>query len=400
MKDILFVDDDAHVLEGLRRMLRTMRREWRMHFVADADGALRCLARQPIDVIVTDVRMPQVDGIDLLEQVRADHPDVARIILSGQTGKHDALRSTGVAHQFLAKPCEPEHLRAVVERTCQLRELLADDALRALVAGLDRLPSVPDLYTRLVAEMNSPDTSLERVAAIIEHDVSMSAKVLQLVNSAFFGLPRQVSSVRQSIVLLGTDVIRGLVLGNLAFEALGNAARGLDIGALWQHSLVVSQVARALATAGAAARGSSDDALQAGLLHDIGRIVIHMVDPAAAVQPATDGTTPDADLDRCTLETRQLGCDHARLGAYLMGLWGLPDPVVEGIACHHAPVIDGADGLAPALAVHVANALVHELLSGTHDPEARLDARILERPGAEQRVQQWRAIAERCLQAA
>lgn len=188
MREILFVDDESNVLDGLRRMLRPMRRDWSMNFVDSGEAALEHISHEGCDVIVSDMRMPGMDGVELLGTVGQECPKAVRIALSGHAEMEMLLESVCAAHQYLAKPCDDETLKATIERACALRDLLSDERLTGLVTQLDSLPSLPTLYTEVTEELARSDSSLARAGEIIGKDVAMSAKVLQLVNSAFFGL--------------------------------------------------------------------------------------------------------------------------------------------------------------------------------------------------------------------
>ena len=174
MKRILFVDDEANLLDGLRRTLHTMRGEWEMCFVENGQAALQWLENKAFDVIVTDMRMPQMDGAELLSIVRARWPRVVRIILSGQSDRAMILRAVPSTHQFLAKPCEAETLKETIRRSCRLRELLVSNVPRELFDRLERLPSLPDIYEQLVEALADPDVSTERVGHIINQAAGLA----------------------------------------------------------------------------------------------------------------------------------------------------------------------------------------------------------------------------------
>ena len=272
---VLFVDDEERVLSGLRRMLRPYRSDWSMTFVDSAKAALDELALDTFDVIVSDVRMPGMDGIELLEAVAESHPGVIRIILSGHANEDSTRRATGVAHQYLAKPCSADQLRETVQRSAGIRATLSDPDLVRAVAATKTLPSAPTLYHDLTVELRSEDPSLRRVSDIVSRDPAMTAKLLQMVNSAFFGLRRRVTDVHQAVTLLGTDTIAALALSVHVF-ATANVPAPLTghIEALWARSLSVATTAKALMTDAGADPGHADEAFLAGLLHDCGRLVL------------------------------------------------------------------------------------------------------------------------------
>ena len=389
MRHILFVDDDAKVLQGLTRMLRPMRTEWEMTFIDDPRKVLELLEQNSYDAIVTDMKMPQMDGADVLAQVKERKPGMARIVLSGHAEREGSLRSVGLAHQFLAKPCDADTLRDTVSRACELRGLLVDAGLADTVLQLGQLPSLPKLYQAITEEMAREEASLARVATIIGQDLSMTAKVLQLVNSAFFGLGRRVANIDQAVSYLGVDVIRSLVVSHSAFAAF--EAQDLQFfQQLWRHSSLTAALAKAIA------KLESDDPIvhaesfQAGMLHDIGVLVL-----AARLPNEYRDVRAYAESGQGSLAARELetfGCDHGRIGAYLMGLWGLSDRIVEAIAYHDRPSSCSYREVAPLTAVHAASALVLEAL-GREGFETRLDLEYLETVGCLDSLPKWREEA-------
>ena len=193
-KRILFVDDEPMVLNGLQRTLQKMRREWDMTFVGSGREALEVLGKKPIDVIVSDLRMPEMDGGRLLAEVKKQHPHVVRIVLSGQLDQEMTLKSVRLAHQSLSKPCDAEVLKHTLAKLFALREFLSDDSIKNIISQIESLPSMPAIYTEIVTEMQSDDPAIKKVGEIISKDISMTAKILQMVNSAFFGLFQKIKS--------------------------------------------------------------------------------------------------------------------------------------------------------------------------------------------------------------
>lgn len=345
---------------------------------------LKSLETAPIDVIVADMRMPQMDGATLLAKVQERYPHVVRIMLTGYSDKEIALRSTKSAHQFLAKPCDGETLRYTIERTCQLRELLRDRKLLQVVTGITVLPSLPSLYRELIREMEAPNASLKRIGAIVAQDMAMTAKVLQLVNSAFFGLPQRVTNPVQAVTLLGLNNLKPLVLYVHLFEAFeATSGSGQVIEALWEHSVAVGGLAREIARLEKADREVTDEALTAGLLHDIGKLLLllRLPDCYAKLKGLVGGAGDWSPADEYAL----IGTSHAELGAYLLGLWGIADTVVEAVAFHHQPGKSVADRFTVLTAVHVANGLVKE---GDCSLQT-VDQDYLRRLGLEPKISRW-----------
>ena len=184
---ILFVDDEKNILDGLRRAMHCMRSEWDMSFAASGAEALESLSRAPADVIVTDMRMPGMNGRDLLFEVKRLYPEAVRFILSGYANKTSIMEVVGSAHQYLSKPCEAITLKAAITRSFALRGLLQDERLVQKIGRIDTLPTLPGTYQRIVACLRGPDPELAEIAGIISSDVVMTAMILKLANSAFFG---------------------------------------------------------------------------------------------------------------------------------------------------------------------------------------------------------------------
>ena len=395
---ILFVDDEPRILHGLRRMLRPMRHEWDCSFAENGREALDVLDREPFDVVVADMRMPGMDGAELLMEVATHHPETVRVVLSGQSDEETVLRAVRHVHQYLSKPCDMEMLRSTIARACALSDLLEDDALKQLVSQLRTLPSLPTLYREVEEELRSPDASAKNVAAIVSKDLGMSAKILQLVNSAFFGVRQHVSSPNQAVILLGLETIKNLVLSVQVFAQLDEASsESLPLEALWTHSMRVGACAKQLARAEQVDPRSVDHAFIAGLLHDVGKLVLAVNLPERYDAVLTRTRTEEISLHEAEREV--FGTTHAEIGSYLMGLWGLYDAIVESLASHHAPMKYGGENFTPVTAVYAANVLVHEACS-TEDTQAvsTMDDGYLTRLGMTERLPAWRAICREAIE--
>jgi CheY-like chemotaxis protein len=198
-------------------MLYALRSEWQMDFVSSAPAALRRMAETEFDVLVTDIRMPEMSGIELLTEVVERYPQVIRLVLSGTVELDLTLRSAALAHQYLVKPCDAATLRGKVDHALNLRVMLGDPALKRLISRLPSLPSAPAIYLKLLEALRSPDVSVKEIGTIIEQDIGMTAKILQLVNSAFFGITRRIVTPGEAVAYLGVDAVRAFTLSASAF---------------------------------------------------------------------------------------------------------------------------------------------------------------------------------------
>jgi HD-like signal output (HDOD) protein len=387
MNRVLFVDDDAYVLDGLRRMQRPLRPEWHMEFASSGAEALDKLASGGYDVVVSDMRMPGMDGADLLGEVMQRHPQVLRFILSGQADQDTVLRSLGATHQYLSKPCDADTLRSALTRACALRDLLADARVRDIVANVKSIPSLPAVYHRLVKECQAPRSSLQTVAEIISDDVGLTAKILQLVNSSFFGRRRRIVSPLEAVLLLGLETVKALVcLAHVFVQLDESRCPGFSGAALRRHSMAVSTAARLIARAEGMSPAAADEAAVAGVLHDAGELVLAGALPESygeALSRARERTTPlvAAEMDA-------VGASHPTVGAYLFALWALPTAVIEAVAFHHEPSRCPHQELSALTAVHAAEIVVGEI-EGTGECEPDLE--YLARLGVADRQPVWRA---------
>ena len=389
-KRLLFVDDEAMVLGGLRRALHGMRAEWEMHFVESAEAALQILDEMPFDVVVSDMRMPKMDGAQLLEQVKLRHPDVIRMVLSGQSSRAAVLRSLAPAHQFLSKPCAPQELIDRLAQSLAMRNLLSNPGLKTIVSRLRSVPSLPIIYDELMSVLRKDDPPISLIEKIISKDVGMAAKILQLANSAFIGARGRISSLLQAVSMIGTETVRTLVLSVHVFSQFDNNSEVSPfLPVLWQHSISTAALAQKIAAAERASKVVIDESFTGGLLHDIGKVVL------LAEMPHEYGAIfRKSSCEFATLELQQLGCTHAQVGAYLISIWGLPVPLVRAIAFHHSPSEAGESNFSSLTAVHAADAITSGVDPSPLNHDGKLDLKYLEQIGLSQRTEVWRTLPE------
>ena len=383
-KRILFVDDTPDTFGALQEALDAHAGSWQVDYAPGGEAALAALAHAPVDVVVAEEQIGAMDGVTLLTRVRDEHPTTIRMILSATTRPGLA---TIVSHRLLSKPCNVEDLTVLIRRSSALHARTGEvEAFRKTMATT-ALPSRPGVYMELNQVLSSPDWEPHQVSAVLERDVAMSAKVLQLANSALFGLTSTVTSVRDAVMYLGVDTIRSLAL---TAEAFGKVAprgdAGFSLDDFQAHAMLVARITASILPAGR----TQQEAVTAALLHDIGKLVL-----------ISDGDRRWAQLtDRArerrvpvhVVEAEADGVTHAHVGAHLLSLWGLPDGIVEAVAHHHDPSeVDGLafDGVA---AVHIANGLANELHPATEEepPAAGLDLELLDRLGLRPRLDLWR----------
>jgi putative nucleotidyltransferase with HDIG domain len=394
-KRILFVHADQKVLDGLKQTLEGMRAEWQMGFSRNGEEALQKLANGPFDVIVAGMDLHGMGGAGLLTEVIQRHPDVVRIVLSDNVEQDVIVRSAATAHQYLLKSCNSATLKSTLDRALHIREMLALPGLRALMSRIVSLPSLPAVHTQLVASLDNPEMSSRELGDIIGQDVAMSAKVLQIANSAFFGLYRYVASPTEAAVYLGVDTLRALTLSTgvfAAFQSMGSTQSLL--AELQQHSMTTGLVASTIAKAEKLPKKVCDSSLVGGLLHDVGKLVL-----AANCPDEYDvvlNTVKKEGAPCFEVEQQMFGATHAVIGAYLLYLWAMPDLVCKSVAFHHNPADHSATTFTGAAAIHAADALEHESTGSTeHSGRVSLDMNYITMLGLAARVPEWRRLCKK-----
>lgn len=392
---LLFVDDEVLVLQGLKRSLHSMRSQWDMTFVESGAAALEALAREHYDAIVTDMRMPLMDGAQLLETVKEKYPEVVRMVLSGQASRETVLRSLGPVHQYISKPCDPQDLKSRLAQAFVMRDLLKNSSIRALVLGLKSIPSPPALYHELQSELQSEDVSLKKIADIVSRDAGMTAKILQLANSAFMGARFTISNPTQAITLIGTEMVRALVLSVHVFSQFKDPS-ALECAILWEHGIAVSCLAQRIATCEKCAKSVVDECSTAGILHEIGKLVLLAEMPGPYAEILANISKDAGDLSAA--ERERFGCTHAELGAYLMSIWGLPHPLVHAVAFHDCPSHSVENCFSSLTIIHCADALVSSTSPAPILQDVRLDENYINSIGLTERLPVWRGLLEQQLE--
>lgn len=381
-KRILFVDDEPMVLQSIQRGLRGMRHEWDFEIATAGVEALARIARETIDVVITDMRMPGMDGAELLQLVKERSPQTIRMVLSGQSDQSTLLRAIGPTHQYLSKPCNVNELKQILKRALDLSDLLNNSSLRDAVSQLEVVHSVPAAVAALKRELRSPDPSPRTLAEIIMLDIGMTTKLLQLVNSAFFGTPIRISSIPQAVSVIGLDRLKILAVTLNVFSEF-NAALASLLDPLWKHSVTVARCARAISLAQGLTEPETEDAYTAGLLHEIGRFVLATMFCDKYIEVFR--LVSEQKLSRHESEQRVFGASHAEVGAYLLGLWGLPESLLKVVAHHRQPAHATPITFSPTMAVHIADSYVHNDSS-----ECNLDAALIAGLGLSSQTSRWR----------
>lgn len=384
MMRLLFVDDDPLALEQLRRELVHARLLYDAVYVDSGEAALTALTGGEFDAIISDLRMPGMDGAALLAKVRDQYPNVVRVCMSGAIDDADFMRAVPVTHQFLSKPCIGEALRDVVERACGLRSILHHQGIRALVGRLNSLPATAATFQELSNAMTEPNTHTADISRIVSKDQALCIKTLQMVNSAFFRRPSPVTSIQAAVQFVGMELIKSLALSACVFNALdASPAASRLLKDLQTRSMRKAHFARTLLKDSRHA----DEGFTAALLLDIGQAVLALCSPemfAEVMQIARESKRPWHEVER-----EAFGVAHPEVGAYLLGLWGLPLELIEAVAYHHTPSRVRHAQTAMLAAVHVADAVVDATADQPEKLLDKLDAAFVARTGVNRCLMEW-----------
>lgn len=393
---ILFVDDEPHILSGMKRLLRSLRHDYEFHFCESGKKALETMKDNIIDVVISDMKMPGMNGAELLIEIKMHYPNTIRIMLTGQADEESVYKSIDVVHQFLAKPCNPEKLKNVITRAASLHNLMSNSSLKEMITSIGSLPSMPAVYSKLQDVLKCPDVVADDVANVIELDMAITAKLLQLLNSSFFGLFNKVDTPARAVKLLGLDTIKILVLGLEIFSEIKTDPKIFSIDELWEHSLLVAKCSKAIAADTSDDLTIINDSYISGMLHDIGRLLL--------VSESPDTYYPilklvkEEELSLIEEEHNFYGATHADAGAYLTSLWGFNADVIEAVALHDDFKSVSSDHFSPALAVHIANFFYYQ-----HTPhntlglKPQLDIRYIETLGLSENINRWDSICEKII---
>ena len=396
LANILFVDDEIQILNALKRMLRGKRDEWNCFFADGGASALEFLSQKDFDVVVSDMRMPGMDGAQLLKEIHKKFPATIRIILSGFAEENSILNTISSAHQYLAKPCDKDQLINTLTRALSLRTYLDKTTANCIIGKMTKLPTLPDTLKELMDEIDSPNSNINRLDDIVSKDIALTAQTLRITNSAFFGVPVEVTSPGEAIRFLGIDTFRSIALSAGIFKELVHD-RNIQQRSekLNQNCMEIGALATKICQREGTDIRTTNFAKSASTLSHIGTLILmsewgEIYDQLLAVLDTNGGFLVYE-------ESRAFGVSHAELGAYVLGLWGFPDPIVEAVAFHHCPSKADNSEFGPLAILHVAQCLVcRDFDANNLDAidTSKLDLEYLERVGVMGKLKDWSSLLE------
>ncbi len=379
-KKILFVDDEPSIL-GIYGMLGPfIGEDCSVLTASGGEEALRLMEEQAIDVLVSDLTMPSMSGLELLAEVAQRYPATGRVVVSGFTDEITAAKCHILAHRYYNKPFSPTALSSEIAALCAARNFAANNRVREYVGKINALPTVSKTYQELNKALHSNNMPMQEVSDIVERDLALTAKLLQMVNSASLAPARRITSVFDAVQMIGLGVVHALIVSTQVFEFCHEAAETELYETIWKQSLETAVRAKRIAALEGLATEECDEAFLIGLLHDIGQVVLVASCPEYQEVWAKHRHETPILLD---LETKNFGADHAHVGAYLLRLWGLPESTFDAIRLHHSFPSSDITAFNPRLALHIAQEL------GPDCKNSALDAALITELGLDDRIAAW-----------
>lgn len=373
---------------------------WSFTWVRSALKGLALLREENFEAVVANARLDEMQGTQFLDEVMRRKPHTLRFLVSHiPTMSPSLFSAVGTAHHLVAAPLDGHSLLETLQRASQTDPWSPAESAQELLARFRHLPSPPTLYFDVVRELESEDASMERVGELVSRDMAMTSKLLQVVNSAMFGLKVQVGSASDAVLYLGAETTKALLLVAHTFSYFDNLRpSGLSMEELWRHALITGRFAQCIAEAEGVEGPELSLSFTSGMLHDLGKLALAANLPDKYAQAVAMSCREN--WYSWEAEQAIFGVTHGEIGAYLLRIWGLPEDLIEAVALHHLPSQLLNRKFAPITAVHVANVLAHELCSSSHAKvkTPMVDPDYLACLGLSLRLEDWRALCQESCQ--
>lgn len=363
---ILFVDCGAVSKTHKDFFSKTEEESWSTLICCKGSEAEKALGDDRYDICISDIHLPDIDGMEFFRTVRDNYPGTIRVMETDNRDHSFLIKASELAHLVVSPDCAPQVLSAILENSLQLRKILGNQKLHERISSIKALPSPPEMYKQLMEELQQEDYSMHRVAEIIKSDIAITAKLLQLINSAFFGLQTHVESPLHAVNLLGINVVKNIVLTSGIFQKFHDPnIPGFSAQSIYQRSIAIGAGARHLANAFGFSTRDVEDSLLAGMLHDIGKLIMltYFTEELSAANEL-------ANKEQITLfeaEREVLGVTDAELGAHLLSLWNIPLTILEAVAFHYEPRRSAYPIMNILTPVHLSYAINNDIIHNVRD---------------------------------
>jgi putative nucleotidyltransferase with HDIG domain len=362
--------------------------EYQVHTASSGKEGLAFLQQTPADIVISDLVMPEMTGQEFMAAVTREHPETMRIVISAHEDQLTVAQSLMFGHRYFTKPFDFKNLAAVLKRICHLKHQVGSEKLKRVITGLGALPTPPKIYQRLSRAVHSPYSTMEEIGEIVQEDPGLTLKLLQISNSVYFGMARKVVTPMEAVQIVGLEILRALVLCIHAFKFYQDKQlKSISAAELWDHSLRTASAARKLSKYENLSDLACEEAYVSGLLHDIGKLVLAANADEDYQEIMNRSHREGTPVDQ--IEWEVFGATHAQIGAYLLGLWGLPEPVVSNVELHHSLELNANSGFTPAAAIHIA-----QFLERSTNRISQLDTRFLKQIGVENRLSDWERVLQ------
>lgn len=354
---ILLVDGEEQVLKGVSRIISCEEDEWEVETADSGEVALGMLSDSAFDVVISDMRMAGMDGAEFLDQVEKNFPKTMRLVLSGDVDRETVLRAVKPMHQYLSKPCDPDRLFEAISCAALFQETIKSAEVLDAIGRANCLPSFPEVVSEINEETNSSASDASSIGKIVSQDHILSAKLLQLANSAIFPVRQTVADIDRAVAMVGLDMVRSLAMSQAVYSESDESSRMLSVRQLFEHGLAVAVIGRRIAKLVGMNSELSNVVFSAGLLHDVGKLVLSNAFPDK-YKLFVEGVKQQDDVAQFELDI--FGATHQGVGGYLFQLWGLPAEVTESVAAHHSFVNCANSPGKPRQLVFAANWIAHD----------------------------------------
>ncbi len=384
---ILLIDDEIDCLNELKASLASKQDQWILEFSNNPQQALESILQDPPTVVICDYHMPQINGAELLREAEKAHPFLHRFIVAEREDLQILEDGIGSAFHYLPKPCQANRLESEIQRCLSIEKWLGKTQIKNIVGTLGELPSLPSLYLKIVEVLNDSDVSIEKVGKAISTDITISARILKIVNSSYFGFDETISDITQAFSVLGIETVKNLVLAIQVFNESEGGGQNPQSNRLWQHSMDVAIGARNVMMYETGSSRLAEGAYTSGLFHDIGKLIMQRAAPDA-YQSAKEFAMR-MQIPAWKAEDEVLGCNHAETGGYLLARWGLPIEVIESAVLHHEPVNSSGSSFSSLAAVYVANTILN---NESANPESEYESSFISGLGRSDQWPSWKEV--------
>ncbi len=356
---ILFVSNEAAILKEVNTLF--VGEAYQLHLASSGGQAIEFMAAIPIDMVITDMRLSDMDGYQLLKKLKEKFPRAMRLIIANQNEERLVLKAieAGLARTYILKPWDGNYFKNIVSKMFEIKELLESNDLVNIMHLQDKLPTMPTLYTELSNAIES-DANMEEVARIIEKDQSTAARVLHIANTAFFGA--RTGNIKQATMYLGFSNLKNIVLSSVLFEQEENKFKSkyISMEMFWKHASQCNKLVNKI-YARVLGRRVKDVGASAGLLHDIGKILLVKNFPTEYIDVVNEVAELEESFENS--EKRKFNVTHMEVGGFLLNWWGLPHAIVEAALFHHDPLSEMVINKELVCVVHLADHYAWKQLS-------------------------------------